>query len=152
MVLNGLLRGSERYSFLNSRPVVRTVDWHGLQISVEFDKGQTKKGIGAYGEVWENTYKYPYGEIPDSRTLADGEGVDVYLGDDKKAEFVYVVHQLKRNGKFDEDKVMLDFPDEKSAIKAYKQHGPKWGFRAGNLDTMTVENFLNGYLASNRRL
>ena len=147
MTLNGLDRGQRKFS--NSRPVVRTVDWHGLQISVEFDKGQTKKGIGAYGEVWENTYKYPYGEIVDSKTLADGDAVDVYLGDDKKAEFVYVVHQLTRAKKYDEPKCLLDFPNEKSAIEAYKHHGPKWGF--GGCDVMTIAEFMNGFLAGNRK-
>lgn len=149
MSLDGLKRGDLRYS--NSRPIVRTVDWHGIQISIEFDKGQTKKGIGAYGEVWENTYKYPYGEIPNSRSLADGDGVDVYLGDDEDSEMVFVIHQSKRNGQFDEDKVLLDFPDERSAVRAYKDHAPKWGWKPGCCESMTVSEFLNGYLASNRK-
>lgn len=133
---------------MNSRPVLRNVDFHGIPVSIEFDKGDTKRGIGDYGEVWTQTYEIPYGEIPGSCSLADGDGVDVYVGLDIEAPLVFVVHQLKRNGKFDEDKCMLNFSDEQSAVSAYRRHGPKWGF--GSVDSMTVSEFLNGYLASNR--
>jgi hypothetical protein len=137
-------------SILNSRPVKRTVNWHGVPVSVEFDIGDVKRGIGDYGEVWTNEYTVPYGEIPSSRTLADGEGVDVYLGPDLEAPPVFVVHQLKRDGTFDEDKVMLGFPSREEAVKAYGRHGPSWGF--GSVDEMTAEQFIRGYLASNRKV
>lgn len=147
MFHDGIALGNARYS--NSRPVKRTVDFHGLPISVEFDIGETKRGIGDYGEIWVHKFYVPYGEIPSSQTLADGEGVDVYVGPDDEAPYVYVVHQLKRDGSFDEDKLMLNFSSEQDAIKAYKDHGPEWGF--GNCETLTVENFLHGYLVSNRK-
>lgn len=134
----------------NSRPVQRVVDWHGIPVSVEFDIGDVKRGIGDYGEVWTNEYQVPYGEIPSSRTLADGEGVDIYLGPDMEAPLVFVVHQLRRDGTFDEDKVMLGFPSREEAVRAYGRHGPPWGL--GSVDEMTVEEFVRGYLASNRRV
>lgn len=147
--LGGVTRGARRYS--NSRPAVRAVKFHGITISIEFDKGDTKRGVGDYGEVWENTYEVPYGEIPGSRTLADGEGVDIYIREEGiDAPMVFVVHQLTRFGKFDEDKVMLGFDDMDAAVRAYKKHGPPWGF--GSVDSMTVDEFLHGYLASNRKV
>lgn len=150
--LDGVARGTRRYSSMaNSRPVLRTVDFHGIPVSIEFDKGDTKRGVGEYGNLWTQTYEVPYGEIPGSRTLADGEGVDVYLGPEWDAPMVFVVHQLKRDGRtFDEDKVMLGFANMDAAVEAYKDHGPEWGF--GSCDAMTVDEFLNGYLASNRKI
>jgi len=54
---------------------------------------------------------FDYGEI-DGEVGADGDPLDVYLGPDPDAPFVYVVHQLKAPPfeVFDEDKVMLGFP------------------------------------------
>jgi hypothetical protein len=137
---------------MNSRPVLRTVDFHGTQISVEFDKGDTKRGVGDYGEVWENRYDTAaYGEIPNSRTLADGEGLDVYIREEGfDAPMVFVVHQLKRNGTYDEPKAFLGYQNMGAAIADYLRYGPKWGF--GGCDEMTVDQFLHGYLASCRKI
>lgn len=147
MFHDGIALGNARYS--NSRPVKRTVDFHGLPISVEFDIGETKRGIGDYGEIWVHKFYVPYGEIPSSQSLADGDGVDVYLGTNPQAPFVYVVHQLRRDGTPDEDKCMLCFDSAEEAIQAYKDHGPSWGY--GSCDVMTVDQFLFGYLGSNRK-
>lgn len=145
---DGLALGHRRYS--NSRPVKRTVNWHGLPISIEIEVGDTKSGIDEGGSPWKKTYDVPYGEIPSSRTLADGEGVDVYLGPTPSAPLVYVIHQCRRDGSYDEDKVMLQFGSQGEAMDAYKQHGPTWGY--GSMDTLTADQFMNGYLAANRRL
>ena len=145
---DGLELGRQRYT--NARPGVRTVSFKGLPVKIEIEVGETKSGVGEDGKVWSHTYKVPYGEIPSSRALSDGDGVDVYLGKDLAADTVYVIHQLKRDGSYDEDKVMLGFPSDGEAILAYKQHGPPWGF--GTVDRMTFDQFRNGYLASNRKL
>lgn len=144
----GLRRGQERYS--NSRPVLRTASWHGIPVSVEVEVGETKSGVGEEGIPWEKTYDVPYGEIPHSLSQADGDGVDVYLGVDGRATMVYVIHQLRRDGSYDEDKVMLDFLTSGEAEAAYRRHGPDWGF--GSMDAMTVDQFVHGYLASNRKI
>lgn len=138
---DGLSLGRIRYS--NTREVKRQTAFQGIPISVEIDVGDYIVGNG-----WAKKYYAAYGEIPNSATLADGEGVDVYLGPDQESDFVFVVHQNKRNGTYDEDKVFLAFSSERDALKCYFDHGPEWGF--GSLDTMTVAEFKNGYLASNR--
>lgn len=145
---DGLALGRERYSN-TKRPVKRTVDWNGLPLSIEIEVGDTKSGVDESGKAWSHTYEVPYGEIPSSRSLADGDGVDIYLGPDPLSPLVYIVHQRKMDGNFDEDKCMLGFRSECEALYAYKIHGPSWGF--GSLDTLTVDQFLHGYLASNRR-
>lgn len=149
---DGIFRGAAKYG--NSRPVRRTVDFHGVEISVEFDVGETKRGVGQYGEVWTNTYKHAYGEIPNSRSLADGDGVDVLLGPDEKAKMVFVVHQNRRDGSYDEDKCLLQFRTRESAIQAYRDQAPVWGLvdEEVQVDEMTVDQFLSGYLASNRKM
>lgn len=144
---DGLALGRQRYS--NSRPGLRTVNFRGLPVKVEIDSGDTRGGVGEDGRRWEKTYTVPYGEIPSTRALSDGDPVDVYLGPAPESSMVYVVHQLRRDGSYDEDKVMLQFGSLGEAILAYKQHGPPWGF--GSVDTMTADQFVHGYLASNRR-
>lgn len=138
----GVDSGARKYG--NSRPVKRSTAFRGIPISVEIEAGEHVIGDG-----WSKTYEFPYGEIPGSATLADGEGVDVYLGPAPQSDLVFVVHQLKHNGTYDEDKVMLGFAGERDAREAYVSHGPMNGF--GSMDVMTVEEFKNGYLAANRR-
>lgn len=145
---DGLALGRKRYSN-TKRPVKHMVDFQGIPVSVEIEVGETKSGTDEAGNQWSHVYQVPYGEIPSSRSLADGDGVDCYLGPDLASPLVYVVHQRKLDGSHDEDKVMLGFRSECEAIYAYKSHGPSWGF--GSLDQMTVDQFRHGYLASNRR-
>lgn len=145
---DGLALGRRRYT--NARPGLRTVNFQGLPIKIEIDKGDTRSGVGEGGEEWEKTYTVPYGEIPQSRALSDGDPVDVYIGPNPSAPLVYVVHQLRRDGSYDEDKCMLGFSSAGEAVLAYKQHGPPWGF--GTMDILTFDQFRHGYLASNRRM
>lgn len=132
-----------------SRPTKRETDFAGLPINVEIEQGDTKRGVDESGQPWEHTYQFPYGEI--QRTEGeDGDPVDVYLGGGDPEADVHVVHQLRMDGTYDEDKVMLGFPDLASAEKAYREHGPSFGF--GSIDSMTLDQFKNGYLAANRPL
>ncbi len=132
-----------------SMPVKRRTSFLGLPINVEIDAGDTKSGINEAGEKWETTYLIPYGEIDRTLALSDGDPVDVYLGPFELQDVpVFVVHQLKKDGSFDEDKVMLGFPGAAEAADAYRMHGPPWGF--GMMDTMSFDQFVHGYLASNR--
>lgn len=135
--------------FTNARPTVRATNFQGIPVHVEIEAGETRGGTGEDGRPWEKTYATPYGEIPQSRALSDGDGVDVYLGRSPSSNMVYVVHQSKFDGSYDEDKCFLGFPSLGEAIHAYKTHGPPWGF--GSVDTMTVDQFRHGYLASNRK-
>lgn len=131
------------------KDVKRRISYLGLPVNIEIEKGETRGGVGEDGEKWEKTYGVPYGEIDQTIALSDGDPVDVYLGprEDLSAK-VYVIHQLRKNGEYDEDKVMLGFPSENAAIESYQRHGPPWGF--GSVDEMTLDQFVNGYLAANR--
>lgn len=143
---DGLRLGSLRYS--NARG--RAADFRGLPLNIEIEAGQTKSGVGEDGRPWSKTYSVPYGEVRKTMALSDGDPVDVYVGPAWDAPMVYVVHQLRRDGKYDESKVMLGFSSQGEAIAAYKKHGPSWGF--GSCDIMTFDQFRHGYLASNRKI
>jgi hypothetical protein len=56
-------------------------------------------------------------------TGADGDGVDVFLGPNPEAPRAWIVHQQNpATGVYDEDKVMVGFADQRSAINAYEMH------------------------------
>ncbi len=143
---DGSVRLSDKKSDVGL-PHVRRTFFQGLPVDVELDIGMTANGTEPDGTPWAVTYKHPYGEVPDS-CGNDGDPVDVYIGPKGDAPFVYIVHQVKRNGKFDEDKVFLGFESPIEATRCYFEHGPKWGF--GSLETISFDQFVNGYLVSNR--
>ena len=139
---------SEAIEFkVKNRPTVRRTQFAGLPVNVEIEPGQTKSGVDDQGRAWSNTYMVPYGEIPKT-TGNDGDPVDCYIGPNPNAPNVYVVHQMNSKGKFDEDKVFLGFDSPHEAEQCYRDHGPQDGF--GSMDVMTLQEFKNGYLASNR--
>jgi predicted nucleotidyltransferase len=124
-----------------------TETFNGLEIAIEFYPGDQKTCDS--GDVVD--YDDFYGEVKGTQTIADGEPVDVYLAEDAHGNDdrpVFVIHQLKKDKSYDEDKVMLGFVDEAAAMKCYETSGPPWGF--GSLDTMTWDQFLNGYLKSHQ--
>ena len=118
-----------------------------LEIAIEFEPGDQKTCDN--GDVVD--YDDFYGEVVGTQALADGDPVDVYLSEDAHGNDdrpVFIIHQLKKDKSYDEDKVFLGFPDEAAATKCYETSGPPWGF--GSLETMTWDQFLNGYLKGAR--
>lgn len=100
----------------------RRCKWHGLDISIETDKGETRSGTDPDGNTWTTTMAYPYGYLRRTRGV-DGDHLDCYLGPDEDAAYVYVIHQIDpTSGKYDEDKVMLDFSNEDAAKRAFLRH------------------------------
>lgn len=143
-----------------AKDVKRSTTFRGLPISIEIEVGETRSGVGLEGEKWSKTYDVAYGEVDKTLAPTDGDPVDVYLGPlagdanratpglEARADLVFVVHQLRKDGSPDEDKVMLGFWDAMDAALAYRRHGPPWGF--GTMDVMTWDQFVHGYLAANR--
>ena len=140
---------------------------YGLDIAIENKKGSTRKGTDPNGKKWEIMMKYPYGYI--RGTLAvDSDAVDTYIGPDKKAGNVYVVHQKQikktekwKNGRdskgrlpkdspeaYDEDKVMLCFRSKGAAIKAYRAQYDRPDLFLGPVSTYTVADFKKALVRS----
>lgn len=104
------------------------VDWNGLDVSIENEAGSTRSGQNKSGKTWSTKMHYDYGYTKRTEGV-DGDHVDVYLGPNKAAEVVYIVHQAKpATGEYDEDKCMLGFDSEDEAKAAYlKQYNsPKF--------------------------
>jgi len=111
-------------------------EFQGIPINVDRPKGFIMKGKDAKGNAWARRYKFDYGFIP--KTLGgDHDGLDVFIGSDKKHPYAYWAVQRNEDGSFDEYKVFLGFHSRDDAISAYRQHIPKKFFNG--MMTMKVE-------------
>lgn len=113
----------------------------GVDIALENPKGSTRSGTDQDGKTWQSTMAHDYGYI--KRTLgADGDHVDVFIGDQPDSETVYVVDQVDpKTGKFDEHKVMMGFADEAAARVGYLANYEKGWKGLGAIKAMPVEAF-----------
>ena len=113
---------------------------HGFTIKVENRKGSVRSGTDPDGHEWKIKMKYPYGYIGRTKG-ADDEHVDCYVGDNRKSEKIFVVHQNDPStGEYDEDKVMFGFDSAKEAKKAYQDHYDSKKF-FGSMTEMTLDEF-----------
>lgn len=95
------------------------VEFQGLNVTIENPKGAQRRGTGPQGP-WEVTMPAHYGYVKRSEG-ADGDQVDVYIGDAPASRHVLVVDQIDPvSGKFDEHKVMMGFTSPKQALETYK--------------------------------
>ena len=113
----------------------------GLDIALENPKGSTRSGTDQGGKAWQSTMAHDYGYI--KHTLgADGDHVDVFIGDKPESETVYVVDQVDpKTGKFDEHKVMMGFADEQAARAGYLGNYEEGWQGLGAVKAMPVEAF-----------
>jgi inorganic pyrophosphatase-like protein len=121
---------------------MKTIVFQGLPIRIENPAGSTRSGIDNNGKPWSVVMAYPYGEIIGSKGI-DGDPVDVFLGNNKSAKFVYVVHQLtKTSGEFDEDKVFMGFNDVMDVKSAFfKNYDIPSHFWSGDVSVIPVKDF-----------
>jgi Inorganic Pyrophosphatase len=125
------------------------MSFQGLSIAIENQKGSVRSGVGKDGKKWRTLMKAPYGYIVSS-TGADHEGVDVFVGDNKKAENAFVVHQKKDDGSYDEDKVILGVDSVEEAKKLYLSHYDTDKY-LGPIRTVPMER-LKALVASGKKL
>jgi phage-related protein (TIGR01555 family) len=118
------------------------ITFAGMQVCIESSQGSTREWTDTDGTTGSTTMKFDYGYVVGSRGT-DGDSVDVYLGPNQDARWVYVVHQnSKASGfaEYDEDKVMLGFDTPNAARAAYlEQYDDERFF--GSMTMMTVEQF-----------
>lgn len=115
-------------------------DFGGLVINIERAAGTDRYGISPEGKEWRTRMKYDYGFIASAKG-EDGEGLDVYVGPNEKAEKVFIVHQVKpKDGSPDEDKCMIGFDSPSKAKKAYLAHynSPKF---FGSMSEISFDEF-----------
>lgn len=102
---------------------MKTINFQGMKIRIDRPKGFEQTGKGANGKPWKRTYLYDYGFLPKTKG-GDGDGVDVFVGPNSEAHTTFWAIQKDKDGKFDEYKVFVGFPDRAAAKKAYLQHIP----------------------------
>ncbi len=113
---------------------------YGMDISIENKKGSYRKGVDSDGHKWKTLMHYDYGYIRGT-IGTDSDHVDCYIGPDKKATKVYIIHQNNPvTHKYDEDKCMLCFSNSNEAKKAYMKQYDRPGF-FGSMETMNIDEF-----------
>lgn len=113
----------------------------GLDIALENPKGSTRSGTDQDGKAWQSTMAHDYGYIKRTQG-ADGDHVDVFIGDRPDSETVYVVDQVDpKTGKFDEHKVMMGFASEPAARDGYLANYEKGWKGLSAIKAMPVEEF-----------
>lgn len=114
----------------------------GFEVCIENARGTKREWVDTDGTTGSTTMKYDYGYVVGTRGT-DGDSVDVYLGPNPHAAWVYVVHQnSKASGfaKYDEDKAMLGFDSPNHARDAYlRQYDDERFF--GGMTVLTVDEF-----------
>jgi len=119
------------------------VNIHGLDVTIENPRGSKRSGKDASGKPWEVEMTAHYGYIKRTEG-ADGEQVDVYIGDRPASDRVFVIDQIDAKTKaFDEHKVILGVGTLAQAQHLYDAHfddgkGPQ---RRGAVTEMGVDEF-----------
>ena len=104
-------------------PIKEKVEVSGVPVWIEWKSGEKREYRDRKGNVkYSKLMKHHYGYIPETKD-ADGEEIDVYLGENKKAQKAWVIKQLKADGvTFDENKVMMGFGSLEEAKSSYDHH------------------------------
>jgi inorganic pyrophosphatase len=115
--------------------------FQGFRINVENPAGSTRTGVDKDGKPWSTTMAYDYGEIVNTNGV-DGDPVDVFIGPNKSAKFVYVIHTTKKSGQgYDEDKCMLGFDDAMDAKAAFYKNYDEPDHFYGDMSVLTLAQF-----------
>ena len=91
----------------------------GMDVTLENAKGSERSGVGPDGEPWQAKVPADYGYIKRTEG-ADGDHVDVYVGDKGDTGKIHVVNQKDlETGQFDEHKVITGVDTADEARKLY---------------------------------
>lgn len=118
---------------------------HGLDVTIENAKGQTRTGKDRSGKGWSVVMPAHYGYIKRTEG-ADGEHIDVYIGDNPESKDVYVIDQVNADtGQFDEHKSVLAAGSQVEAENIYKKafSDGKGAARLGGITRMNVDQYKN---------
>lgn len=117
------------------------ISLHGLDISIENPKGSVRRGKDKTGKGWEQELHSHYGYV--KRTDgADGDHVDVFVGDNPESEQVFVVDQVDTDtGRFDEAKVLLGYNSESDAREGYLANYEDGWKGLGKIHSTSISEF-----------
>lgn len=112
---NGLLK-------LANDPIKEKIEVSGVPVWLEWKSGETREYKGKGGKIaFSKLMKHHYGYIPNTMD-ADGEELDAYVGPNRSSNTAWVIKQLKKDGSFDENKVMMGFASKEDAKSSYDHH------------------------------
>lgn len=112
----------------------------GMDIRIENPKGSTRSGTSKNGDKWSITLNHHYGDFAGTKG-ADGDPVDVFIGESGVFDKVYIVDQVGLKGEFDEHKVMLGFDSMAQAKAAYLSNYKKGWDGLGDITAMPLDKF-----------
>lgn len=113
----------------------------GLTIVIENAKDSVRSGKSPDGSEWTSPMTAHYGYVAKTEG-ADGDQVDVFVGQDITAEFAYVIDQVDSKTKlFDEHKVMLCCGGEEEARMTYLSNYEDGWQGLGAITEMSIEAF-----------
>lgn len=122
----------------------------GLDITIEQPKGSIRTGKDASGKEWRSEMHNTYGYIRGTESV-DGDHIDIFLSDNPADGNVFVVDQVKKDGSFDEHKVMYGFADVESAKQAYLSNYEKGWQGLGNITEVSKDEFKKWIDSSKRK-
>ena len=133
-----------RYEKLHKGLLAGRTVFQGIPIGVENPAGSVRSWRDVDGESGSTRMLYAYGFV-EGTNGTDGDELDVFVGPVADAPTAFIVHQQNpRTGLYDEDKVMLGFPDEATALRAYRAHFDRPDFEVA-VSPITVEHFKRWY-------
>jgi hypothetical protein len=113
------------------------VHYQGFAIGIENPRGTYRTGIDANGNKWKSRLSDHYGKLLGTRG-ADGDAIDVFLGQYPNATRVYAINQFI-NGRFDELKLMMGYQNMESARLSYMLSYERGWKGLGSIIEMTYE-------------
>jgi hypothetical protein len=113
---------------------------YGLKVSIEQPRHSYRTGIDPKtGKRWTNRLAAHYGFFSGTKGN-DGDPVDCFIGFYPQSDQVYVINQYI-DGKFDEHKCCICFPDEASSKRAYMDSYDKGWNGLHSMVTATISQF-----------
>ena len=94
------------------------IEINGVKVVIENPRGSVRRGVGADGKPWETKMAHHYGEIVGTEG-ADGDRVDVFIGDRPASNKIFVIDQVNQDGAFDEHKLVFGAVSEADARQTY---------------------------------
>lgn len=112
-------------------PFVGCLEYQGVVIDVETAAEHWRRGTDPDGKTWAVRMPGHYGEVRGT-VGPDGDAVDVYVGKNAFAPFVYVIQTKYPGDKtFDETKAFCGYDSRADAIAAFREAYNKPGFMLG---------------------
>lgn len=131
------------------RALHKRMKWHGFDVSIETGKGMYREGVDNDGTPFRVKMKHDYGYLRRTEG-ADGEQLDVFVGDHPQAQQVHVIHTMKAPDfkEYDEDKCFLDFESPHHAMQAFFANYGDQPQHYGSIESMDVDQFIEKALKS----